>query len=72
MASSPRVPLSDVSLSLGRVDILDYARFSAAMAVVLYHYTYWGIISNHISTVALMPQVAVISRYGYLEVEFFS
>jgi peptidoglycan/LPS O-acetylase OafA/YrhL len=54
-----------------RVDLLDYARFLAAMAVVLYHFTYWGILSNQITSIEFIPYLSEISKYGYLGVEFF-
>lgn len=54
-----------------RVDILDYARFAAAIAVVLYHYTYIGIAAKNVTSMGFMPDLIVYTKYGYLGVEFF-
>ncbi|WP_296296307.1 acyltransferase family protein [Rheinheimera sp.] len=54
-----------------RLAILDYARFIAAVMVVLYHYSFNGISNGKISSVSYIEPVIEFSRYGYLGVELF-
>ncbi len=54
-----------------RVEVLDYARFFAAMVVVLYHYTANGISSGSIISITHTQSILDISKYGYLGVELF-
>lgn len=49
---------------------LDLLRFLAALAVVLYHYTYRGFAADHLSPVSY-PAIDGVTRYGYLGVELF-
>lgn len=49
---------------------LDLLRFLAALAVVLYHYTYRGFAADHLSPVSY-PAIDGATRYGYLGVELF-
>lgn len=58
-------------LIMRRVDLLDYARFLAAVFVVLFHYTFNGIQNGKISSIAHIPGLIEITKYGYLGVEFF-
>lgn len=53
-----------------RLDLLDYGRLGAALAVLAFHYLYAGIIGGKISS--LSPgSLAGVAKYGYLGVEFF-
>src|SRR5688500_3424160 len=54
-----------------RLELLDYGRFFAAIAVVLYHYTFNGIRNGKITTLTLEPALVSVTKYGYLGVEFF-
>lgn len=54
-----------------RVPILDLLRLVAVVAVILYHYGFWGPTStNGISQVAI-PLLAPIGQYGFLGVSVF-
>lgn len=55
----------------GRLALLDYGRFFAAIAVLLFHYTFNGILSGKITSIDMIPAVAEFTKYGYLGVEFF-
>ncbi|GGD31621.1 acyltransferase family protein [Nocardioides daphniae] len=61
-------PAQDAAGS-GRLDLLDYLRFAAAMMVVLFHYLFWGIQFDRID-VTLTPLAEVV-KYGYLGVDLF-
>ncbi|MDV6375346.1 acyltransferase family protein [Deinococcus arenicola] len=50
-----------------RIYILDVARFLAALLVVFYHYTAFGVPYTGVTE----PHVAVFARYGYLGVDLF-
>lgn len=54
-----------------RIQLLDYGRFFAAMAVVLFHYFYAGIQEGKITSISYIPDVVDIVKYGYLGVAFF-
>ena len=54
-----------------RIQILDYARFAAAFAVILFHYTYNGIRNGKIDSITHIDPLIYFTRYGYLGVEFF-
>lgn len=54
-----------------RLELLDYARFFAAIAVVLYHYTFLGINNEKLEGINYIPWLANITKYGYLGVELF-
>lgn len=54
-----------------RLDLLDYARFVAAVSVMASHYLFNGIRNGKISSLSPMPDVAGIAKYGYLGVELF-
>jgi len=49
---------------------IDLIRFLAALSVVIYHYTFRGYAEGHYSPIAF-PELAPITRYGYLGVELF-
>lgn len=54
-----------------RVPVLDLLRLAAVLAVVLYHYGFWGPISaSGVSQVAL-PALAPAGQYGFLGVSVF-
>ncbi|MBN8978994.1 MAG: acyltransferase [Rhizobiales bacterium] len=54
-----------------RVPVLDLLRLAAVVAVVLYHYGFWGPTStNGVSQVAI-PALAPIGQYGFLGVSVF-
>nr|WP_217346593.1 acyltransferase [Noviherbaspirillum sp. L7-7A]MBV0881058.1 acyltransferase [Noviherbaspirillum sp. L7-7A] len=54
-----------------RIDVLDYARFAAALSVMLFHYSYIGIKYGTVGSFSYMGKITDIGRYGYLGVEFF-
>ncbi len=54
-----------------RLELLDYGRFIAALCVLASHYLYNGILTGKINSIAPMPEVADIVKYGYLGVDFF-
>jgi peptidoglycan/LPS O-acetylase OafA/YrhL len=54
-----------------RVDLLDWFRLIAALAVVAYHHGFNGIQNGKITSLPLLPEVASWVQYGYLGVEFF-
>lgn len=49
---------------------IDLLRFLAALAVVLYHFTYRGFHADHLSPVEY-PRLGSFFKYGYLGVELF-
>ena len=49
---------------------IDLLRFSAALSVVFYHYTYCGYQAGHLSPIS-DPEWARITRYGWLGVQLF-
>src|SRR5688500_9785081 len=54
-----------------RVPVLDLLRLAAVVAVILYHYGFWGPVSaTGISQVAL-PALAPVGQYGFLGVSVF-
>jgi len=48
---------------------IDLLRITAALAVVLYHYTFSGY-ARHLTAIAF-PAVSTVTRYGYLGVDMF-
>lgn len=54
-----------------RLELLDYGRFFAVVIVVLFHYTFNGIVNGKISSITQIPSVVEFTKYGYLGVEFF-
>lgn len=54
-----------------RIDILDYARFMAALAVLAYHYFFHGHRVDYLTTIEPTPWLAEISKYGLYGVHFF-
>lgn len=57
--------------SQSRVEIIDYARGLAALAVVFFHYFYNGIANGKIQSVSAIPAISEIARYGYIGVDVF-
>lgn len=53
-----------------RVEIIDYYRLLAALAVVAFHYLYNGIRNGKVSSIDHEP-IAEIAQYGHLGVELF-
>ena len=53
-----------------RIELLDYARLAAALAVLAYHYLFSGIHGWKIPALALTP-AADVAKYGYLGVNLF-
>ncbi len=53
-----------------RVNEIDLLRFLAALAVVFYHYSFRGYVSDGMSAMPY-PLLAPVSKYGYLGVELF-
>ncbi len=54
-----------------RLELLDYGRFFAALAVLAFHYGLNGIGNGKIQGVEIVPALAEVVKYGYLGVEFF-
>lgn len=54
-----------------RLELLDYARFIAAIFVICFHYFFGGINSGIITSIKHVPMLVNFSKYGYLGVEFF-
>lgn len=54
-----------------RLELLDYGRFVAAIAVLLFHYLYYGPNTDHIVSYQVSHTVSEIFQYGYLGVPFF-
>lgn len=55
----------------GRVDLLDYLRLLAALAVVFHHWVFNGIVNGKISSLDELSPAASVARYGYLGVTLF-
>jgi peptidoglycan/LPS O-acetylase OafA/YrhL len=53
-----------------RVEALDLLRLVAVLAVIFYHFGFWGPASNGISQTAI-PSLAWFSKYGFLGVPVF-
>ena len=53
-----------------RISEIDLLRFTAAMMVVFFHYTFRGFAADGLSDVGF-PELAPISQYGFLGVELF-
>ena len=56
---------------MNRLQLLDYGRFFAALIVVLFHYTFNGIVNGKISSIEHIDWIIEITKYGYIGVEFF-
>jgi peptidoglycan/LPS O-acetylase OafA/YrhL len=54
----------------GRLEIVDYFRFAAALMVVAYHYLFAGIANGKVDSISHSWAVA-FAKYGYLGVDFF-
>lgn len=54
-----------------RLELLDYARLLAALAVVAFHYLFQGMQSGHVTSISTMPWAVAWSKYGYLGVDLF-
>ncbi|ULQ56274.1 acyltransferase [Flavihumibacter rivuli] len=54
-----------------RIALLDYARFFAAMMVLVFHYWYDAIRHGKIFSISYTPVISTIAKAGYLGVEFF-
>ncbi len=64
----PKKDVSQIPFQPPRLEILDYARFVAAISVALYHYSYGGIESGKITSIEHRIDDF---KYGYLGVNFF-
>lgn len=62
---------NDLVRNSSRIDALDYARFAAAMAVMLFHYSYGGVAYGGTPHISYIPALATIGKYGYFGVELF-
>ena len=49
-----------------RLELLDYTRFIAVIMVVLFHYTFNGIVNGKIGSISHSPWLIEITKYGYL------
>lgn len=54
-----------------RIDILDWSRAFAAVAVMTFHYFFNGIVNGKLTGLPLNEALGEVVRYGYLGVEFF-
>lgn len=54
-----------------RLELLDYGRFLAAIIVILFHYTFNGIVNGKISSIEHSSAIIDFTKYGYLGVELF-
>jgi len=54
-----------------RLELLDYGRFIAALCVVSFHYLFNGIANGKVFSIAHIPALIDVAKYGYLGVEFF-
>jgi len=54
-----------------RIEILDYARLGAGLAVMFFHYTYSGIENGKIHSITHEESLTPFTRYGHLGVPFF-
>ncbi|MDN3697723.1 acyltransferase [Vibrio cortegadensis] len=54
-----------------RIDLLDYLRFFAILIVVLYHYSFNGVVNGKVTSVIINPSLTAYTQYGYLGVELF-
>lgn len=57
--------------NMKRLELLDYGRFFAALAVMIFHYTYAGINGGKITSIDFYPYITDFTRFGMLGVEFF-
>ncbi|SET75910.1 acyltransferase family protein [Hymenobacter actinosclerus] len=64
------MPQASLPSSPKRQYELDLLRFAAALAVVLFHYTFRGYAADGYSPIAY-PELAPYTKYGYLGVELF-
>lgn len=54
-----------------RLELLDYGRFGAGLAVVAYHYFFNGISNGKVTSITHIPELIAFAKYGFLGVEFF-
>ena len=54
-----------------RLELLDYGRFVATLAVMAFHYFFNGIHNGKLSTLTHVAGLIDVAKYGYLGVEFF-
>lgn len=54
-----------------RVELLDYARFLAALMVVAFHFLFKAIQEGKTPDLAFTPGLSELAKYGYLGVELF-
>src|ERR1019366_5159909 len=64
-----RRPAAGVTAGRDRLYEIDLLRITAALAVVLYHYTFSGY-AGHLTSIAF-PALSHVTRYGYLGVDMF-
>jgi peptidoglycan/LPS O-acetylase OafA/YrhL len=62
-------PTAGVPAGRDRLYEIDLLRITAALAVVLYHYTFSGY-AGHLTSVGY-PEISAVTRYGYLGVDLF-
>ncbi|HUZ27286.1 MAG TPA: acyltransferase [Streptosporangiaceae bacterium] len=60
---------ADIPAGRDRLYEIDLLRLTAALAVVMYHYTFSGY-QRHLTSVAF-PALSTVTRYGYLGVDMF-
>jgi peptidoglycan/LPS O-acetylase OafA/YrhL len=54
-----------------RIELIDYARFLAAVAVLAFHYGYGGIVGGKLAYGLSADWLRALCKYGYLGVAFF-
>lgn len=55
----------------GRIQIFDYLRLTAAIAVMAFHYLFNGIANGKMDSLSHSPQLISVAKYGYLGVDLF-
>jgi peptidoglycan/LPS O-acetylase OafA/YrhL len=64
-------PAVKASATHNRVEILDLLRLLAALAVVIFHYTFRGAAGDDGFTTLSLPALAPFTKYGYMGVQLF-
>lgn len=54
-----------------RIQLLDYARLAAALAVIICHYTHNGIRNGKVDSISRVNELADLTKFGHLGVYFF-
>ena len=60
----------DYKKASNRIYEMDVLRISGALVVIMYHYTFRGLILNG-ERIPLFPAIEVVTKYGYLGIGLF-